>query len=55
MHRNFKLDDVLLGMDGYIKVTGLEFCKSGIDYNTKTSTFCGTTGFMAPEVSLSYT
>lgn len=44
------LDKILLGSDGHIKVTGLDYLKDGMTSTSRTSTFCGSHEFMAPEV-----
>ena len=49
--RDVKLDNILLGIDGHIKIVGFGFCKESMLHGTKTGTFCGTAEFMAPEVS----
>ena len=45
-----KLENILLGEDGHIKVADFGLCKESMSHDTKTRTFCGTAAFMAPEV-----
>ena len=44
------MDNLLLDTDGYVKVADFGLCKEGMWHNTRTSTFCGTPEFLAPEV-----
>jgi serine/threonine protein kinase len=45
-----KLDNILLNLDGHIKLTDYGLCKEGMYMDATTNTFCGTPEFMAPEV-----
>ena len=48
LYRDLKTENIMIGMDGYLKLIDLGLCKRIKD---RTTTYCGTIEYMAPEMA----
>lgn len=52
IYRDLKPENILIDKMGFIKLTDFGLCKENVTKDGKTSTFCGTPEYMAPEILL---
>jgi LIM domain kinase 1 len=52
IHRDLKSKNLLIGIDGHIRLCDFGFARLSEFANTRAMTICGTPGFVAPEIML---
>ena len=50
VHRDLKPENVLVGRDGYVKLTDFGLSKENIEGNSEAKSLCGTAEYLSPEI-----
>lgn len=50
LYRDLKPENVLVGVDGYIKLTDFGLSKENINGNNEAKSLCGTAEYLSPEI-----